>query len=404
MNIKYAAQTVGEIVIEGIKFIRNKKVPLTATTLANYLKENEQFEKLFSNMSGDPEQNKELRNFLLDKIVFFQNVIAIPELSILKLEIEKDESSINLKNHIINLISIVAEYFDKAIGVQNRLKSIIDEIVIRFDSTALKVTNILEENSKILKSDIEEDKLIMNELGNFNNQIINESSIEILKQIVLTKVDMLTKEINKKIDHKSEVLNKIEKEKEDIKKEYNEYKTKEKEIIKLKREVEKYKMESVMDPLTGLYNRRFFDRKITEEIERCKRYGATFSILFLDIDDFKKINDTYGHVVGDFVLKYLAEILRSELRKSDSAFRYGGEEMVILLTETSLESALKFANRLLEMVRNTVFKYKEEELKITISVGVAEYKAGDSLDSLTNRADAAMYRAKKEGKNRVVGE
>jgi diguanylate cyclase (GGDEF)-like protein len=401
MNIKGIANTVGSVVIEGLKEIRSKKVPLTATTLANYLKENEEFNKIFSGIS-DCDTMQDLRTFLIEKATFFASVLNLPEFIQLKEQIEKDKECYDLKNYTINLISLVAEYLDKSINIQSRLKNILEEIVIRFDKTSMALNNILEENSNILKKDIEDDKKIATELVGVNQVVLNESSIEALKEIVLSKVERLSEEISKKIDHKSTALVHIEKEKESVNRELSEYKKREQELIKLRKELEKYKVESVTDPLTGLFNRKFLVKKFEEEMERSKRYNSKFSVIFIDIDNFKRINDVYGHIVGDFVLKYLANIIKSELRKVDYAFRYGGEEMVVLLSETDLDGAMKFANRLLETVRNTIFRYKTEELKITVSMGVVEYKTGEPLDQIINRADAAMYRAKKEGKDRVI--
>jgi len=401
MNIKNIANSIGSIVIEGLKEIRGKRVPLTATTLANYLKENEDFHKIFEGIQST-EVIQELRYFLIEKASFFASVLNVQDFIQIKDSLEKDQEGEHLKNHIITIISLVAEYLDKAINVQSRLKSIIDEIVVRFDKTSNTLNSILEENSNILKKDIEEDRKIANELTDVNHLIINESSIEALKSMVLSKVDELSKEISKKIDNKHTALKHLEQEKEHVNKELTEYKVKEQELAKLKKELEKYKMESVTDPLTGLFNRKFMLKKIEEETERAKRYGSKFSIIFLDIDNFKRINDVYGHIVGDFVLKYLANIIKSELRKVDYAFRYGGEEMVILLSETNLENALKFSERLLETVRNTIFKYKTEELKITVSIGVAEFKMGETIEQLIERADIAMLKAKQAGKDRVV--
>jgi diguanylate cyclase (GGDEF)-like protein len=401
MNIKNIANSVGSIVIEGLKEIRGKRVPLTATTLANYLKENEEFYKIFEGIQST-EVIQELRYFLIEKASFFASVLNVQDFIQIKDSLEKDPEGEHLKNDIITIISLVAEYLDKAINVQSRLKSIIDEIVIRFDKTSNTLNSILEENSNILKKDIEEDKKIANELTGVNHLIINESSIEALKSMVLSKVDELSKEISKKIDNKHTALKHLEQEKKQVNKELSEYKLKEQELAKIKKELEKYKMESVTDPLTGLFNRKFMIKKIEEEIERGKRYGSKFSIIFLDIDNFKRINDVYGHIVGDFVLKYLANIIKSELRKVDYAFRYGGEEMVILLSETNLENALKFSERLLEIVRNTIFKYKTEDLKITVSIGVAEFKPGETIEQLIERADMAMLKAKQAGKDRVV--
>ncbi len=158
---------------------------------------------------------------------------------------------------------------------------------------------------------------------------------------------------------------------------------------------------SMKDPLTGLYNRRFFEKKFEEERERCKRFSKTFSIIMLDIDDFKKINDTYGHNVGDEVLINIANTIMKRIRKIDIAARWGGEEFVILLPETGLRDASFVA----EDIRVSIEKIKVSKVKkITASFGVAEYRDGDNLYKLINRADEQLYKAKKNGKNQVCYE
>ena len=149
-----------------------------------------------------------------------------------------------------------------------------------------------------------------------------------------------------------------------------------------------------IDHITGLYNARYFQEKLGREKRRSERYGEKLSLLYIDIDGFKQCNDTYGHLVGDEVLEKFSTLMKSQLREADSAFRYGGEEFIVLLPHTDREGARRVAERLR--------KKTEEELLasrgITISVGVAEYeKGGDVIKS----ADQAMYEAKKLGKNKV---
>jgi two-component system, cell cycle response regulator len=169
------------------------------------------------------------------------------------------------------------------------------------------------------------------------------------------------------------------------------------------REVEKL---LVRDYLTGLYNRKFFMERFNEEISWASRYSEPLSFIILDIDHFKKINDTYGHSSGDEVLKQLADRLTSLLRAHDVLARYGGEEFVVLLSNTSPEDAYAIGEKLRNGVQSTDFycNTKEGRLPVTISLGVAT--AIDIMDlsaeSLINRADAALYQAKAEGRNRVV--
>jgi two-component system cell cycle response regulator len=160
---------------------------------------------------------------------------------------------------------------------------------------------------------------------------------------------------------------------------------------------------STRDGLTGLYNYREFHRQTTEEVERCRRYGRTFSLLMLDIDHFKAINDTYGHLAGDDALRALAAAIQREVRPTDVIARYGGEEFVMVLPETSGSGALALAERLCRGVaEHTISLSKDQTLSLSVSIGVAAYpEDADSVHKLLSAADQALYVAKSEGRNRA---
>jgi diguanylate cyclase (GGDEF)-like protein len=158
-----------------------------------------------------------------------------------------------------------------------------------------------------------------------------------------------------------------------------------------------------VDGLTGLYCRRYFDQRLAEEIERARRFGAGFSLLLLDLDDFKLINDTFGHPAGDRVLREAAAIAASQLRGVDLAARFGGEEFAYLLPRTSLADAHAVAERIREALATHSVVEGGRRVRLSASIGVAAFsEAGsDTLADLLGRADAALYRAKAAGKNRV---
>jgi len=181
-----------------------------------------------------------------------------------------------------------------------------------------------------------------------------------------------------------------------------------KRMVKEKtRELEQksYELEqlAITDPLTGLYNRRHLNDKIKMEIERSKRYRRKFSYLMIDVDGFKQINDTFGHTAGDDVLRIIAKIIRDHIREADFAARYGGDEFVILLPETSLKGALALAERIRSTVERTVFGLNEIEFSTTVSIGVFTYDKQEieTPEELLRIIDWALYRAKIMGKNRV---
>lgn len=161
---------------------------------------------------------------------------------------------------------------------------------------------------------------------------------------------------------------------------------------------------SLRDSLTGLFNRRALGERLVEELSRARRYGAPLSLMMVDIDDFKRVNDTHGHAIGDVVIGHVARLLARDRRVSDIVARFGGEELVLLLPHTPLEGALALADRLRELVAHTPYRTLDAHEHVTVSVGVAAYEhAMREPEQLLEAADRALYRAKREGKNRVCG-
>ncbi|MBN2548469.1 MAG: PAS domain S-box protein [Anaerolineales bacterium] len=159
---------------------------------------------------------------------------------------------------------------------------------------------------------------------------------------------------------------------------------------------------AVTDPLTELYNRRYFFDLARQEIERAQRYSAALSMIMIDLDHFKLINDTYGHIAGDSVLRQVAQRIHQAIRSIDLAARFGGEEFVILMPETPLEGARKVAERLCKEISGAVVEADGEAVQVTASLGVAELsREAADLGSLLKQADAALYRAKAAGRNQV---
>jgi len=170
----------------------------------------------------------------------------------------------------------------------------------------------------------------------------------------------------------------------------------------------------MIDSLTGLFNYRYFENVMVTEISRAKRHGHPLTLLFMDIDDFKRYNDINGHEEGNKLLKQLADLLKRTSRVSDRLYklkgldiiaRYGGEEFVIVLPETNKNGGYGRAKRLLEDIRNTPFLNgeKQPQGKLTVSIGVAEFPSeATSWEDLVRKADEALYRAKKNGKNQCV--
>ena len=172
--------------------------------------------------------------------------------------------------------------------------------------------------------------------------------------------------------------------------------------IMLKKMNKRLEALSTLDPLTTLPNRRYFHKQITYEKAIAKRYGTRSSLLLIDIDDFKGINDTYGHNAGDKILEDIAHILKTNVRESDTVSRWGGEEFMLLLSHTTIEGAEILAGRLLKAIREHTFDIGETTVQITVSIGVAPMLEDSDFETSYEQVDQALYQSKQQGKNRYT--
>jgi len=175
------------------------------------------------------------------------------------------------------------------------------------------------------------------------------------------------------------------------------------EIAKLHQELDRVSTQARHDPLTGALNRKGLEEALEKEISTVRRKDTPLSVALLDIDNFKKLNDSHGHIVGDSALTHLATVTRECMRPQDTLARYGGEEFVVLLPDTPLEMGVEAMKRLQRELTKRFFMAKEEKILITFSAGVAQLAGSESGMEAIRRADEAMYLAKRSGKNRVVG-
>jgi diguanylate cyclase (GGDEF)-like protein len=165
---------------------------------------------------------------------------------------------------------------------------------------------------------------------------------------------------------------------------------------------ETLRSQAIRDPLTGLFNRRYMEETLERELNRVKRQGAPLGVIMMDLDHFKQYNDTYGHSAGDDLLSALGSLIKSQIREEDIACRYGGEEFLLILPGTSMEVTLERAEILRQAVQEMHLRYRSLK-PITLSLGVAVYPDhGDTGLEIIQAADAALYRAKQAGRDRVM--
>jgi diguanylate cyclase len=173
------------------------------------------------------------------------------------------------------------------------------------------------------------------------------------------------------------------------------------EALGYREHLEEQRQKALLDPLTGLPNRAAWSERVEREMLEWKENGGHLAMAILDLDHFKRINDNYGHLAGDKVLKIVADQLRKRLRARDFIARFGGEEFVLLLPQTTPAVAAQMAEVLRATVEACPFHFKGERVVITTSIGLGAFHSGERSDQVLKRADAALYRAKEQGRNRV---
>lgn len=170
-------------------------------------------------------------------------------------------------------------------------------------------------------------------------------------------------------------------------------------ISKLKLEIERLEKESHIDPLTKAYNRRVFSKDIKEIIEATANRNIDMFLVIFDADDFKNINDSYGHLAGDKTLIFLTKLIQNSIRKGTKVYRYGGEEFIIIFNRVTLEEAKKTVDRIIKETSESKLLYKGHNIHLTISAGIAPLEKNDTAEKLIEKADKALYEAKYSGKN-----
>ena len=178
----------------------------------------------------------------------------------------------------------------------------------------------------------------------------------------------------------------------------------ESETQQLREQIKEAAIKAVRDAVTGLPNRQAYDDRMEQEYSRWKRFGEPLAMLVWDIDDFKKINDTYGHQSGDKALRAMGEKLRDTIRETDFIARFGGEEFVVLLVGTDLDGAKEVAEKMRLRIEKIGLKANQDMIRMTVSGGISMFQQGDAPQDVFERADQALYKAKRNGKNQwIVG-
>ncbi len=240
---------------------------------------------------------------------------------------------------------------------------------------------------------------INGQMADARAKIDKNNHVSSLKEELLDSLDSIAKRLESYQSSYGEKLQSLQRSKEEMTSHIQQL---EKENLLLLTELHKERKISMQDALTQLPNRQGFSVRLEEEMSRAERYKHFISVAILDIDFFKKVNDNFGHLVGDRVLKMIAHEMKKNCRESDFLARFGGEEFVLLLPQTSLEEAMIAVNKIRHHVETRPFHFQNKPVPITISGGVAQRLPGEDIEIWLDRADAALYESKRNGRNKIT--
>jgi diguanylate cyclase len=245
------------------------------------------------------------------------------------------------------------------------------------------------------------DSAVKKGISGIENSVREATDLNQIKQLVQSHIDTVLMFMDK---HRSAEQQRYEKAKAEISAMNDRLKEMESESESLRSRLRDERNQAQTDALTGIPNRLAYEERLQQEIARCKRFQTPLVLSIWDVDNFKGVNDTYGHKAGDKVLRTIARKLAGSIRETDFIARYGGEEFVHLMTGTELQECIAVADKLRAMIEATGFHFRSEAVTITVSCGLAQFRDDDSVDAWFERADKALYKAKQSGRNRCITE
>ena len=243
------------------------------------------------------------------------------------------------------------------------------------------------------------DNVVKEQVKGIGDSVASSKSLEEIEATIQGNLDHIVFHLNTHRGKEAQRITQIEEKNNQLS---EKLKNLEAEGIILREQVLLSYNKAMIDPLTQLPNRLAYDEKLKQEYARWKRYNNILLLMVWDIDLFKSVNDNYGHQTGDEVLKSVATMLKYNLRETDHIFRFGGEEFVTLMPETSLGGGFKIAEKIRSVIENLKFSHDSQNFKVTISCGITIFVENDSMESAFERADKALYQAKEQGRNRCV--
>ncbi len=323
-----------------------------------------------------------------------------PKLDHMTTRILKIQDSGDINDIRETVFSLIFHYISETSQDREKVNVFVQEIVSKILDIETKLANSYEQTHSMFSSNQGFENVLSSEMSGLKKSSDVAASLDDLKVQITQRLTSIEKALHKKktVD---QAINKVaEKNRASFKSGFAKLK---KELQDATRHSEELEKKLNQDQLTGAFNRRAYDKKMVEEMDRFLRYGTIFSLLLIDADKFKRINDQYGHAIGDRCLQEIIKRTQPLLRKSDMLARYGGEEFVVIMPETDSIGGEKAAEKIRKTIEKIEFLYKNEKVKVTVSIGISCVIEGDqNSEQVFERSDMAVYKAKENGRNQVM--
>lgn len=298
-----------------------------------------------------------------------------------------------------SIFSLVFVYISDTTREREKITVFIREIVEKILEIETKLADSYEHTHSMVAANNGFEKVLHHELHQLQTSADVTESLEDLKRQVSQRLASIENALSRKQMTDQAIREEVEKDQYIFKTGFAKLRQ---ELDAATRYSEELEKKLHLDQLTGAYNRRAYNKKINEEMERFKRYGTIFSLLVIDADKFKTINDRFGHSIGDRCLKEIIRRTLPLLRTNDMLARYGGEEFTVIMPETDETGARNVAEKIRQTIEKIEFLYKQEAVRITVSIGISQVRQGETThQDVFERADVAVYKAKENGRNRV---
>ena len=389
---------------KALRGIKNLILKQGIETESDTPKKNSVLEGIFNNGSNNSKNDKlkKLKNACLNALSELEEILGSNyHATIIEIHdrIEHSDDIECVISERKDVIDLIREFISDVQSEKEEVTGFLKNIGEKLTSMEKDLVSSTENSSNNYKDDYTFNENLEREIKSVSDSFDTIDSLDDLKNFVVSKLDHVTHTLKEKREEYIVRIEEVKKEREKLRENF------ENVIDDIQEKNRILDKQSSMDPLTGIFNRRILEDRIDEELDRFHRYQEPFSLIFFDIDHFKKINDTCGHEAGDKVLIAIAKQITGMVRKLDVFARYGGEEFVIVMPDTDIKHGVHVAEKLRKGIENTAFEYDDKKVPVTISIGITEATKEDKqFQSIVNRADSLMYTAKKKGRNKVVSD